>query len=339
MLTNTALTLDMVSPTAAASLEPLEQLLWAAGDSLRLAVLQVLGQSSFGVLELCEICDMRQPAMSHHLKVLAEAELVERRREGNAIWYSRRLPSDELHQALLDRIDEVAPTAAVAERLAQVQARRAEQSRAWFEQYADEGDAELIAAYEDYAPLALDMALRALSQRDVTAGAAQPQAELAIEIGPGDGAFLQALAPYFTRLVGYENVAAQLARAERRLAAENIGHATLVLGEWPAAAPDEAEADLVVLNMVLHHMPAPADSLRAAARRLQPGGTLLVTELCRHEEHRAYETCGDLWLGFEEQQLLAWAKRAGLEQNEVQYLAQRNGFQVQVRTFQRSGEK
>ncbi|MCC1498397.1 metalloregulator ArsR/SmtB family transcription factor, partial [Alcanivorax sp. 1008] len=78
----------------APSLEPLEQLLWAAGDSLRLSVLQVLGQSSFGVLELCEICDMRQPAMSHHLKVLAEAGLVERRREGNAIWYSRSLASD-----------------------------------------------------------------------------------------------------------------------------------------------------------------------------------------------------------------------------------------------------
>ncbi|MCC1498311.1 helix-turn-helix transcriptional regulator, partial [Alcanivorax sp. 1008] len=82
------------SEDRAPSLEPLEQLLWAAGDSLRLSVLQVLGQSSFGVLELCEICDMRQPAMSHHLKVLAEAGLVERRREGNAIWYSRSLASD-----------------------------------------------------------------------------------------------------------------------------------------------------------------------------------------------------------------------------------------------------
>lgn len=338
MSPNTALTTDMTTSAPVPSLEPLEQLLWAAGDSLRLAVLQVLGQSSFGVLELCEICDMRQPAMSHHLKVLAEAQLVERRREGNAMWYSRRLPSEELHQLLLDRIDEVPPTVEVAERLARVQARRAEQSRIWFERHADDGDAELIAAYEDYAPLALDMALRALAQRDTASQGAQ-QAELAIEIGPGDGAFIQALAPYFARLMGYENVAAQLARAERHLAAQQITNATLVLGEWPAAAPDKAEADLVVLNMVLHHMPAPADSLRAAARRLQPGGTLLVTELCRHEEHGAHETCGDLWLGFEEQQLLAWAKRAGLEQNEVQYLAQRNGFQVQVHTFQRSGEK
>lgn len=292
-------------------------------------MLQVLGQSSFGVLELCEICDMRQPAMSHHLKVLAEAGLVERRREGNAIWYSRSLASDALHQALLDRIDEVPPDGELAGRLAQVQARRAEHSRVWFERYAGEaGQEELIAAYEDYADLALELALRSV-----------PEGELAIEIGPGDGAFMQALSGRFRRLIGYENAPAQLARAERQLADAKVQNATLILGEWPAAAPDEAEADLVVLNMVLHHMPAPADSLRAAARRLKPGGTLLVTELCRHEEHRAHDTCGDLWLGFEEQELLAWAKRAGLEQNEVQYLAQRNGFQVQVRTFERSGEK
>ncbi|MFN3713623.1 MAG: ArsR/SmtB family transcription factor [Alcanivoracaceae bacterium] len=317
------------SADRAPSLEPLEQLLWAAGDSLRLSVLQVLGQSSFGVLELCEICDMRQPAMSHHLKVLAEAGLVERRREGNAIWYSRSLASDALHQALLDRIDEVPPDGELAGRLAQVQARRAEHSRVWFERYAGEaGQEELIAAYEDYADLALELALRSV-----------PEGELAIEIGPGDGAFMQALSGRFRRLIGYENAPAQLARAERQLADAKVQNATLILGEWPAAAPDEAEADLVVLNMVLHHMPAPADSLRAAARRLKPGGILLVTELCRHEEHRAHDTCGDLWLGFEEQELLAWAKRAGLEQNEVQYLAQRNGFQVQVRTFERSGEK
>lgn len=326
-----SLTQAIAHPSAdrAPSLEPLEQLLWAAGDSLRLSVLQVLGQSSFGVLELCEICDMRQPAMSHHLKVLAEAGLVERRREGNAIWYSRSLASDALHQALLDRIDEVPPDGELAGRLAQVQARRAEHSRVWFERYAGEaGQEELIAAYEDYADLALDLALRSV-----------PEGELAIEIGPGDGAFMQALSGRFRRLIGYENAPAQLARAERQLADAKVQNATLILGEWPAAAPDEAEADLVVLNMVLHHMPAPADSLRAAARRLKPGGILLVTELCRHEEHRAHDTCGDLWLGFEEQELLAWAKRAGLEQNEVQYLAQRNGFQVQVRTFERSGEK
>ena len=67
----------------------------------------------------------------------------------------------------------------------------------------------------------------------------------------------------------------------------------------------------------------------------QSGGVLLVTDLCRHDQNWAHDACGDLWLGFDEEELLGWAERAGLKQLEAQYVAQRNGFQVQVRTFVR----
>ena len=61
----------------------------ASADSLRLQVLRVLREDSFGVSELCSIFDIRQPALSHHLKVLANAGLVATRREGNSIFYRR----------------------------------------------------------------------------------------------------------------------------------------------------------------------------------------------------------------------------------------------------------
>ena len=61
----------------------------ASADSLRLQVLRVLRNDSFGVSELCTLFDMRQPALSHHLKVLAGAGLVATRREGNSIFYRR----------------------------------------------------------------------------------------------------------------------------------------------------------------------------------------------------------------------------------------------------------
>ena len=307
------------------AMAPLTQLLKAAGDGLRLQVLQVLGQSSFGVLELCEVFAMRQSGMSHHLKVLAQAGLVERRREGNSIFYRRRLPETRLHGELLEEIDSRALTPDCRARLGAVLACRAEQSRAHFERYADEAEPEeLIADYPQYAEVALELLQRA-----------QPAGELAVEIGPGDGEFLVELARRFSRVIAYDNTAAVLTRAKRRVDAAQRTNVSLILGEWPAAAPDEAEADAMVLNMVLHHLPSPADSLRAAAWRLKPGGVLLVTELCRHDQHWAHEACGDLWLGFDEQELLGWAKRAGLTQLEAQYVAQRNGFQVQVRTFVR----
>ena len=77
----------------------------AGGDPLRLNVLRVLSNDSFGVLELAQIFAIGQSGMSHHLKVLAQAGLVATRREGNAIFYRRALPNGRLHAALLDDID------------------------------------------------------------------------------------------------------------------------------------------------------------------------------------------------------------------------------------------
>src|SRR5690554_4013251 len=70
----------------------------AAGDPLRLAILRVLARGSYGVLELSRIFAMKQSGMSHHLKVLANAELVATRREGNSIYYRRaHAPADDPH--------------------------------------------------------------------------------------------------------------------------------------------------------------------------------------------------------------------------------------------------
>src|SRR5436190_2376617 len=70
-------------------LAALTNLCKASADTLRLLVLRVLRSDSFGVSELCSIFDIRQPALSHHLKVLANAGLIAARREANTIFYRR----------------------------------------------------------------------------------------------------------------------------------------------------------------------------------------------------------------------------------------------------------
>lgn len=301
----------------------------AAGDSLRLQVLQVLGQNSFGVLELCDVMAMKQSGMSHHLKVLAKGGLVEKRREGNSIFYRRRLPqTDEvaggIHSALLEQLDNGSLPADISERLIQVQQQRAQQSRAFFARHAEHHNAqqELIADYHHYAEQA-----RELLMRSCTAG------QRALEIGPGEGQFLLELAESFQAVFGLDNADAMLQRARRTTAGQ--ANVELILGDWPEDAHTLPSMDAVVLNMVLHHLPAPASAIRAAAGQLNTGGTLLITDLCRHDQHWAHEACGDFWLGFEEADLVDWAGRAGLALQESQFLALRNGFQVQVRTFRK----
>jgi len=87
---------------------------------------------------------------------------------------------------------------------------------------------------------------------------------------------------------------------------------------------------------VLHHTPDPRRVLAEAAQLLAGDGFLVVSELCAHDQGWAREHCGDLWLGFDAEQLSAWAAAAGLEHRRRLFIAQRNGFQIQVQLFQRT---
>ncbi len=109
----------------------------AGGDPLRLNVLRALANDSFGVLELAQIFGIGQSGMSHHLKVLAQADLVATRREGNAIFYRRALPHTDLlggklHTALLDEVDALNLPTDVQARIAQVHGQQAAASQDFF---------------------------------------------------------------------------------------------------------------------------------------------------------------------------------------------------------------
>lgn len=302
----------------------------AGGDRLRLEVLQVLRQDSLAVQELCEIFDIRQPAMSHHLKILANAGLVTSRREGNTIYYRRALLSqqsglEQLQTDLFAAIDQARLPAAVQQHLADIQNKRVLSSRDFFRQNADKFKAQqdLIASYEQYA----DTVAQLLADAPLAART------LALEVGPGDGAFLARLAPNFERVIALDNAAEMLAKSQQRSAQEQLANIEFIHGDTRHQALANISADCIVVNMVLHHVPSPADIFADLANCLAPGGVLLVTDLCQHDQDWAKDACGDLWLGFDPADLQAWAGSAGLKEIASIYLAQRNGFQIQVRLF------
>lgn len=302
----------------------------AGGDPLRLNVLRALANDSFGVLELAQIFATGQSGMSHHLKVLAQADLVATRREGNAIFYRRALPHTELlggklHAALLEEVDNLTLPGDVQSRISQVHGQRAAASQDFFSRVAEKFRAQqdLIAGLPQYRESVLAL-LDKLSFNE---------AATAIEVGPGDGSFLPELARRFTQVTALDNSPAMLELARQVCERETLTNVSLQLAD--ALNGVSLAADCVVLNMVLHHFAAPADALKQMAGLLQPGGSLLVTELCSHNQSWAREACGDLWLGFEQDDLARWATAAGLVPGESLYVGLRNGFQIQVRHFQR----
>ncbi|CAM3791485.1 MULTISPECIES: metalloregulator ArsR/SmtB family transcription factor [Pseudomonas] len=302
----------------------------AGGDPLRLNVLRALASDSFGVLELAQIFAIGQSGMSHHLKVLAQAGLVATRREGNAIFYRRALPDGlslggKLHAALLEEVDGLTLADDVQARIAQVQQRRAATSQDFFLRVEEKFRAQqdLIAGLPQYR----ESLLALLDKLSFEAGAN------ALEVGPGDGEFLPELARRFTRVTALDNSPTMLDLARRVCEREGLANVNLQLAD--ALSATDVEADCVVLNMVLHHFSAPAEALRQLANRVKPGGSLLVTELCSHDQSWAREACGDIWLGFEQDDLARWASAAGLAPGDSLYVGLRNGFQIQVRHFQR----
>src|SRR5579875_2572409 len=90
----------------------------AAGEPTRLRILALLAREELAVLELCRVLDQSQPRVSRHLKLLAEAGLVERFPDGAWVFYRLTAAGQaaELVAQTLARID---PTDAVLARDAQ----------------------------------------------------------------------------------------------------------------------------------------------------------------------------------------------------------------------------
>jgi ArsR family transcriptional regulator len=309
----------------------LARLCKAAGDRLRLQVLRALGDGSFGVLELCHVFGMRQPAMSHHLKVLADAGLVSRRREGNHIYYRRSLragsaPLEALFDGLLHSVDALDLPAEQRRRLQAIDEERAAASAAFFAANADRfpEQQELIAAPEQYR----DALLQLIDGIGI-------DLDTALELGPGTGWLLPELAARARRVIAVDSSAEMLDASRRTCAAAGIAELTFLHGDNGSLQRYRDAVDLAVVNMVLHHTPSPARVLRDLAAVLRPGGALLVSELAAHDQNWVREACGDFWLGLAADDLLAWTAEAKLVPAEQVLLALRNGFQVQLRLFLR----
>lgn len=317
-------------PTGSSPIERLAALCKAGADPLRLQILRVLERDSFTVSELCQLFHARQPALSHHLKVLSAAGLVASRREGNSIFYRRHQLGqndsvETLQQQLFDSLDQTALGDSLAEHLVAVQATREAASVAFFHDNADKfrEQQDLIASHWQYGE----------TVAQILRDAPFPGRDSVLEVGPGDGAFLPHLATQFRQVIALDNAEAMLQRARAFAAETRLDNLRFLHGDTRHPALAGLQVDGVVINMVLHHVARPDQIIADTAACLRPGGLLLVTELCEHDQAWARENCGDLWLGFPAETLTTWAREAGLEEHASVYLAQRNGFRLQVRLF------
>lgn len=314
--------------SAAEELQDLTHYCKATADQQRLQILRVLSRESFGVLELCSILDVAQPALSHHLKILANAELVETRRQGTSIYYRRALvhlddPFRGLRQSLFDTMDQTSINQKVEARIKTIYDTRHIQAKSFFEKNAHlfQENQNLIAEYADYSQCITDVLDN--EQFNTT--------DTVVEVGPGDSDLILALADRFAHITAIDNNQEMLGKSRIKSAINDKKNVTFQSGELHDF---QGSCELIVLNMVLHHLAAPVNFFHVAKRCLSSQGKILIIELCAHDQDWTRDTCGDLWLGFDPAELDTWAMAAGFKQGQSVYLGLKNGFQVQVRTYQ-----
>ncbi|MFT5082373.1 MAG: ubiquinone/menaquinone biosynthesis C-methylase UbiE [Lentisphaeria bacterium] len=311
----------------------LSQLLKAGGDDLRLEILKVLEKDSFGVLELCQLFDVKQSGMSHHLKVLATAKLVTRRKEGNSIFYRRSARAagdtlDELKRSIFTCIDALELNDQAKQNIQIIYQQRALASRSFFSDNVNrfKQQQDLIAAYDVYAE----------HVKELTHACKPPELSLALEVGPGEGEFLPFLSMRFKQVIALDNSAELLDIAKHHCLNSAFSNIEFVLADTTYCHSIPDQLDCAVINMVLHHTPSPQQMFADVSAALKPGGVLIICDLCQHNQDWAREACGDLWLGFAPQDLGDWANVCGLNEGQSSYFALRNGFQIQIREFNKT---
>ena len=277
----------------------------AAGEATRLRILALLAEAELTVSDLTEILRQSQPRLSRHLRLLAEAGLVERFREGS--WAFFRLgdhgSSAEMARTLIARLD--ADDAVIArdrERLVSVRAARAAAAQNYFRRHAVEWDRirklhVADAAVEDAIRAALaDKPIRAL-----------------LDLGTGTGRMLELFAGDIERGLGLDLSLDMLALARARLDRAGLKNCSVRQGDIYDLALPRDSFDVVIIHQVLHFLDDSARAIREAARVLRPGGRLLVVDFAPHDLEFLREEHAHRRLGFAAESIAQWLEAAGLD--------------------------
>jgi ubiquinone/menaquinone biosynthesis C-methylase UbiE len=276
----------------------------AVAEPTRLRILALIADAELTVTELTTILGQSQPRVSRHLKLLVDAGLVDRHREG--AWAFFRLSETPLALASagqvlggLDANDAV--LAGDRARLAEVRAERARAAETYFARHADDWD-QLRAMH--------------VAEKDVEAAvlaaAGQGPFKAVLDLGTGTGRMLSLLAPRATRAVGIDSSHAMLAVARAKLEASSLKNVQLRQADIYALPVERNAYDLIVIHQVLHYLDDPARAIREAARGLRPGGRIIVDDFAPHTYESLRERHAHRRLGFARDEIDAMLQEAGL---------------------------
>lgn len=284
----------------------------ALADPTRLRIMMLLGSMELSVGELAQVLGQSQPRVSRHMKILCDAGLAERRKEGS--WVFLALGQQARVAPVMRAIDALTTldgdhwTVADTARLAAVRADRAASAANWFEANADRWDAiRSLHVAEEQVEAAMGRLLG-----DAVVGQM-------IDIGTGTGRMLELFGARAENALGIDRSSEMLRLARAKLSERGVA-ADLRQADLYALPLGDGEADVAILHHVLHFAMQPGAAIAEAARALGEGGRLLIADFAPHDREELRQRDAHTRLGFSDEQIAQWFGAAGLDLAEVETL-------------------
>lgn len=290
-------------------LETMVEVLKAVGEPTRLRLVALLAAGDLTVSDLTDILGQSQPRISRHLKLLAEAGLIDRYQEGAWAYFRLRdegSPARLVRQLLENASPDDSALARDRARLEAVKKTRAEKAEAYFAQHAGEWD---------------QMRRLHISEAEVenclVGLIGNKPVQNMLDLGTGTGRMLLLLKDVYRRAVGIDSSRDMLAVARANLDAAGLTRAVVRLGDILNLPLESEDFDLVIIHQVLHFLENPDAAIAEAARVLRPGGRLAVIDFAPHNLEYLRADHAHLRLGFSHQSMQDWMQAAGLDVEKV----------------------
>ena len=288
----------------------IDPLLRALADPTRLRIMRLLAHMELAVGELAQVLGQSQPRVSSHVRILCDAGLAERRKEGSWVFLHSAVGPDRApplgaaaaHLLALAEGEDAGFAARCAEdrrHLAAIRAAREATAEAYFSRHAEEWDT-----------------LRSLHSPDEPVEAALLAAlggncGAVLDVGTGTGRIAELLAPRAARVTAFDKSPEMLRIARARLQHLPPESVALVQGDFAALPFAEGTFDTVLFHQVLHYAQEPEAVLAEAARVTKAGGRIAVVDFAAHDREDLRARHAHARLGFSDEQMLALLSEAG----------------------------
>jgi ubiquinone/menaquinone biosynthesis C-methylase UbiE/DNA-binding transcriptional ArsR family regulator len=291
----------------------IDPLLRALADPTRMRILRLLAHMELAVGELAQVLGQSQPRVSRHARILCDAGLAERRKEGSWVFLRAAISEESapplgsaaarlLTVAERDDAGFAARCAEDRRHLAAIRKAREASAQSYFARHAGEWDT-----------------LRSLHCPDAPVEAALAQAlgesglGSLLDVGTGTGRMAELFAPRASHVTALDKSPDMLRIARARLQDLPADKIELVQGDFAALPFAEESFDTVLFHQVLHYAVEPETVLTEAARVTKGSGRIAIVDFAAHDREELRERHAHARLGFSEEQMLELLSEAGFE--------------------------